>query len=228
MESVHDEGTHERAEGGPAPLEVAIIGAGSVGRSLGRGLAGAGHRVTYGVRRVDDPRHAELGSAGEGVAPVDAATAAAQVIVLAVPADAVGAAVESMSLRPGQVLIDATNAVRTPLPAGHDTLGGFVGAQLPHGVAYVKAFNTIGAEYLDGSRAGGRVGEGGAPFLPIAGDDAAVVVAERLATELGFAVVVLGDRTAVRLAEDHARLWIHLAFVCGWGRSFHFEAVRGG
>jgi hypothetical protein len=51
-------------------------------------------------------------------------------------------------------------------------------------------------------------------------------VVERLATELGFDVAVLGDRSAIRLTEDHARLWIHLAFSCGWGRSFHFEVSR--
>lgn len=219
-ESMRDGGTGD-------PMEIAVVGVGSVGRALGRGFAAAGHRVTYAVRDVADPRHTGLRDEGAGVASVPGATAAAAVVVLAVPADAIAAAMATMSLRPGQVLVDATNAVRTPVPDGHDTVGAFVASLTPAGVHVVKAFDTIGAEFLDGSRGAGTGGRGG-PFLPIAGDPEGVAVVAALAAALGFDVAPLGDRSAFRLVEDHARLWIHLAFACGWGRSFHFEAVRAG
>ncbi|MFN6122165.1 MAG: NADPH-dependent F420 reductase [Actinomycetes bacterium] len=225
-EDTSNEDTSNEDTSNEAGLGIAIVGAGSVGRALGRGFAGAGHRVTYGVRDPGDPRHAALRDGGAGVASVADATAPADVVVLAVPADAVAAAIASMSLRAGSVLVDATNAVRTPVPDGHDTMGAFVAALVPGGVHVVKAFDTIGAEYLDGHRSAPPQPGAGSPFLPIAGDEAGLVVVERLATELGFDVAVLGDRTAFRIVEDHARLWIHLAFARGWGRSFHFEARR--
>jgi hypothetical protein len=85
----------------------------------------------------------------------------------------------------------------------------------------VKAFNTIGAEHLGDGRIEGR-----ALFLPVAGDDAGRPLAVELARSLGFDVADLGGPDAIRLVEDHARLWIHLAFRCGWGRSFGFQVAR--
>ncbi len=64
----------------------------------------------------------------------------------------------------------------------------------------MKAFNTIGAEHL---------AEGGIE-----------------ARSLDFDVADLGGPEATRIAEDHARLWIHLALRCGWGRSFGFTVAR--
>ena len=120
----------------------------------------------------------------------------------------------------GQVVADATNAVRAPVPDGHDTMGDLVAALVPDAVAVVKAFNTIGAEHLGD----GRFGEQRA-FLPIAGDQEGVEAVLPLAEQLGFDAVALGGREAFGMAEDHARLWIHLAFVCGWGRGFGFAVV---
>ena len=49
-------------------MDVGIIGAGSVGRSLGRGLTAAGHSVAFGVRDTGDPRYADLAAgAGESI-----------------------------------------------------------------------------------------------------------------------------------------------------------------
>mgnify|MGYP000435617036 FL=1 len=201
-------------------MDVGIIGAGSVGRSLGRGLTAAGHSVAFGVRDTGDPRYADLAAGGQ-LADLAGAVDGAQVVGLAVPADAVAGAVAAMSLRAGQVLADATNAVRTPVPDGHDTLGSYVASLLPDGVAFVKAFDTIGAEHFDG-RLAGTPGS----FLPIAGAAEGTQVVAQLAADLGFEPAVLGGREAVGLVEDHARLWIHLAFAAGWGRSFRFAVVR--
>jgi predicted dinucleotide-binding enzyme len=194
---------------------IGIIGAGSVGRALGRGLADAGHQVLFGVRRPDDPRHGDL----DGVVAIDQA-GRSSIVLLTVPADAVGEVVASLGLSAGQVLVDVTNAVRTPVPAGFDTMGGYVASLVPAGVAVVKAFNTIGAEHLRSGRFGDQ-----AAFLPIAGDPAGVDVVLPLAEQLGFSPAALGGRETFGLVEAHAAMWIHLAFRCGWGRSFGFVAV---
>lgn len=197
-------------------MRIGIIGAGSVGRALGAGLAGQRDvDVVYGVRNpTRDANHA-LGT----VETIPAAAAGADVVVLAVPATAVADLVPKLELRENQILVDATNAVRTPPPDGYNTMGEFVGSLLPSGVLLVKAFNTIGAEHLrDGHLGLDRA------FLPIAGDEPGLRLVESLAESLGFAPVALGGREAFGPVEAHAALWIHLAFHCGWGREFGFVA----
>ncbi len=193
---------------------IAIIGTGSVGRALGGGLAGkVGASVVYGVRDPTESRHTDLSE----VSAVSSACADADVVILAVPAPAVGDVVPTLGLQPGQHLVDATNAVRTPVPDGHDSVGSFVASLLPDGVSMAKAFNTIGAEFLGDGTIDGRPA-----FLPLAGDDVATDAVLPLAEGLGFAPVVVGGRDAFALVEAHARLWIQLAFGCGWGRDFGF------
>ena len=194
---------------------IAVIGAGSVGRALGSGASGAGYDVVYGVRDPTDERHA-----GRRVATLAEAAAQAAAVILAVPAAAVPETVPSLALREGQAVIDATNAVRMPVPGGHPTMADLVTSLVPHGVAVAKAFNTIGAEHLTDGRLDGR-----SLFLPIAGDPGALDVARPLAEALGFDVAVVGDRSAFDLVEAHARLWIQLAFGGGWGRGFGFSVV---
>lgn len=199
---------------------IAIIGAGSVGRALAAGLGRAGHDITFGVRSPDDPRHAHLPSTAVRTPPQ--AADAADVVILAVPADAVPTTLRSLDLRPDHVVVDATNAVRGPIPEGHATMGELVAALTPPGVAVVKAFNTIGAEHLGDGRIGGT-----RAFLPIAGDERGTAMVAGLAAQVGFDAVVLGERDAFDLVEAHARLWIHLAFRVGFGREFGFGVLRG-
>lgn len=196
---------------------IAVIGAGSVGRALGHAFTGAGHDVVFGVRDVTDPRHADVGR----LADLRGAVAGAGVVVLAVPADSVTDAVPQLGLVSGQVVIDATNSVRAPVPGGFATMGDLVASLVPADVHVAKAFNTVGAEHLGGGRT-----ERGGVFLPIAGDTEATDAAAALATELGYDVVSLGGRERFAMVEDHARLWIHLAFGRGWGRRFAFTVVR--
>lgn len=199
--------------------EVAVIGAGPVGRSLAGGLAAAGHVVRIGVRRPDDAKHDDIRRLVDVVAIADAIRDPS-VVILAVPAESLAALLGRLELAAGQVVVDATNAVFTPVPDGFATLGDFVGSLIPDDVPYVKAFNTVGAEHL-----AGRPHEQ-PTFLPIAGDEAATSILEPLARDLGFDVTNLGGRDAIGMVEDHARLWIHLALKQGWGRDLAFAIVR--
>ncbi len=196
-------------------MRIAVIGAGSVGRSLATATERQGHDVVVGVRDPDDPRHAD---AGERATPADAA-AGADLVGLAVPAAAVGEALASRPLAPPTVVVDATNAGAAPPPDGFATMGALTRSLVPAAVPVVKAFNTIGAEHL---LTGGV--DGTPAFLPIAGDPAGVDVVEALARDLGFDVAALGGHDAVALVEDHARLWIHLLRT-GWGRGSAFAVL---
>lgn len=196
---------------------VAVIGGGSVGQALGRAFAAHGHRVVFGVRDPADRRYVAL----DGIEPIGTAALEADVVVLTVPAAAVPDVVPQLGLVAGQVLIDATNAVGVPVPQGFATMGELVASLVGDGVHVAKSFNTIGAEHLGNGRT-----DRGSVFLPIAGDAHAVEQAAMLAHELGFDVAKLGGREHFALVEDHARLWIHLAFRCGWGRQFAFTVAR--
>lgn len=199
---------------------IAVIGAGNVGTALARGLAGAGHRVVVGVRDQAAPGPSALAASGIALRSPAEAHMGADATILAVPASAVELVVPALGLAPGAVLLDATNAVGHPVPGGFETMGALVQSLAPQ-AAVVKAFNTIGAELLGR----GRIGDA-AVFLPIAGHEHGRPLTVELATSLGFEVADLGGPEVIHIVEDHARLWIHLAFRCGWGRAFGFAVAR--
>ena len=196
-------------------MNIAIIGSGNVGRAIGAGLIRTGHDVVFGVRDPGDDRHADLGM------PTDRerAVADAAIVVLAIPAAAVPEAVPALGLRAGQIVVDATNAVGSPIPHGHSSMAELVASLAPTDVAIVKAFNTIGFEHMTT----GQI-DGAPAFLPIAGDDGAADTVAELAADIGFDSVVVGGREHFTTIEAHAQLWIRLAFGVGWGRSFGFTA----
>ncbi len=201
---------------------VAVIGPGKVGSQLVRGFARAGHHVTVGAR--DAAKASELTAlARVEVLDPGGAAAAADVVVLAVPVRALAEALEGLGDLSGKVLVDATNAVSDACVLaveGYETVSDYIAERAP-GAAVVKAFNTIGSEHL----ADGTIG-GHAVFLPVAGDDRGRAAVVALAESLGFDVADLGGRDAVTIVENAARLWIHLAFRCGWGREFGFGVLR--
>ncbi len=199
---------------------IAVIGAGPVGRALAEGLRRTGNRVVIGVRSPSDEKYRDLAGLID-VVTIDDAIADSEASIIAVPAPALGSVLSAADFPSGHVVIDASNAVFSAIPEGFEVLGNFVASHLDAGVGFVKAFNTIGAEHLaDGAF------EGGQAFLPVAGDPNAVELVTLLASNMGFDVAALGGREAIGMVEEHARLWIHLAFKCGWGRDFGFTAVR--
>jgi predicted dinucleotide-binding enzyme len=202
----------------PLPAAVAVLGTGNVGRALARGFARAGAPVTIGSR---DPAKVEAPT-GVLVASSADAVRSADMVVLAVPVPALTEVVTGLPLPDGVILVDATNAVRVPVPDGHPTVAHHLAALAPR-ARVVKAFNTIGAEHLDGTPVDGRP-----TFLPIAGDDDGRPVVAALATAMGFEVAELGGLDAVPLVEAHAQLWITLAIMRGWGRDWTLTVARPG
>jgi 8-hydroxy-5-deazaflavin:NADPH oxidoreductase len=59
-------------------MKIAVIGAGNVGKALGKGWARRGHDVTYGVRQPGDAKHAGLKTA-----PIAEAARVAEALALA-------------------------------------------------------------------------------------------------------------------------------------------------
>jgi 8-hydroxy-5-deazaflavin:NADPH oxidoreductase len=185
-------------------MRIAVIGAGSVGGTLGRRWASLGHEVVFGVRRPEEGAAAVKGGSDEdgGALPPNASVAALR----------------------GVPLLDATNplAPGLRLDVGPDGASGAerVQAMAPE-ARVVKVFNTTGYNNMRDPV------YGGAPTVMFhAGDDAgAKAVARELSTALGFDAVDAGPLTRARELEHLALLWISLA-AGGMGRDIAFRLVR--
>jgi hypothetical protein len=181
-------------------VRIAILGAGRVGRALGTGWAERGHDVVYGVRDPSDPRHAELSSA----AVPGTAAEGADVLVLTLPWGAVPDVLRELDAA-GKVVVDATNPIGSPDPAGRS--GAERVAELAPGALAVKAFNTVGFETMADAAY-----PTGTPLMLVAGDDpGAKEIALGLASGLGFDAVDAGPLERARDLEHLAVLWIRLA-----------------
>lgn len=209
-------------------MKIAIIGAGAVGSSLGRGWSRSGHEILFGVRDVDKPELRELCAAIGAVAmPAAEAAASGDVVVLALPWDGAEAGVKALGDLAGKTVIDCTNPLRfengaLSLDRGFTTSGGeTVAAWLP-GADVVKGLNQVPAEMMsDNDRLGGR------PVQFIAGDDdSAKATVQSLIEELGFEVLDSGALEQSRILEPFGMVFINQAIMRGMGRDWAFGILR--
>jgi predicted dinucleotide-binding enzyme len=204
-------------------MEIAIIGAGKVGRALGAGWVKAGHKVTMAVR---DPQGAASALKEQGFAVVgqNLAAAAAEAVVLAIPWAAVASVMRNIGPLAGKIVIDATNPLRPDmsLAVGYTDSAGETVARLAPGARVIKAFNTTGF----GNMADSRYSSGKLMML-VAGDDPqAKAITMSLATDLGFEAIDAGPLLMSRYLEPMAMVWIKLAAVQGLGRDIGFALLR--
>src|SRR5262249_10006701 len=207
-------------------MQLAIIGAGNVGATLGRAFAQAGHDVVFGVRDPGSPRVqaalASLGGKGRAL-PVAEAVADAEVVLLTTPWDGAQDAIAAAGSLGGRVLVDCTNPLGPDLGLviGHTISGGEQVASWAGGARVVKAFNTTGFNNM----AQPWYPEGTATMF-ICGDDAeARRIVQALAAAIGFDVVDCGPLRQARLLEPLAALWISLA-LGGMGQDIAFRLMR--
>ena len=202
-------------------MRLAIIGAGSVGATLGKGWQRRGHDVTYGVRNPDDPKY---GSLGADVTTNDRAAGDAEVVVLCTPWQSTRDAVQACGDLGGKVLIDCTNPLTpdfTALEVGHTTSGAEQIAEWAPGARVCKAMNQIGAPMMDSPQLPQP------PVMFVCGDDdAAKTTTASLVGELGFETADAGDLTLARLLEPFALVWIHMALRRGFGTQWGLGVLR--
>ena len=201
-------------------MQIAVIGAGRVGTTLGNRWRAGGHEVTYGVRHPHDERHGPLGS----VATPGDAVVGADVVVIALPWSSVADVTAVIDVGDA-VVVDATNPlaanarelVAHPELSGAQLVAGWTGSR-----RVVKAFNTTGsANMADPAYPGGQP----VMFLAADDEDAKQVVAE-LAGELGFEPVDAGPLSAASDLEHVAALWIRLAYGLGHGPGIALSLLR--
>jgi 8-hydroxy-5-deazaflavin:NADPH oxidoreductase len=207
-------------------MKIAIIGTGSVGSALGRGLAQAGHEVVFGVRNTAKPEVGELvEETGTRADSVAAAAGAAEVVVLAMPWGAAQDVIKTAGGLSGKIVFDCINPLNATF-SGLDTGDARSAAEQivawAPGARVVKVFNSTGA----GNMADPRYGDDRATMLYCGDDEGAKEVAAKLAADLGFEPVDAGPLSAAYLLEHAAMLWIHLAYGKGMGRNIAFRLMR--
>lgn len=208
-------------------MNIAVIGTGSVGGTLGRRWAELGHAVAFGVRDTADADAKALVAKIKGearLASVRDAAQDAEVVVLATPYAANAAALAAAGDLAGKILIDVTNPIGAnfSLAVGFDTSGAEEVAQLAPRARVYKAMNQVGFEVMaDPAFAAGK------PVMFVAGDDAAGKRAVLdLVSALGFEAIDAGELAIARLLEPYAMLWIHLMARRNQGRKFAFGLLR--
>jgi len=210
-------------------MNIAIIGSGNVGGTLGSRWAKLGHKITFAVRKPEDPKIRKvLDAAGPNAhaTTIPEAVKDAPVVVLTTSWEGTQDALKSAGNLSGKILIDATNPLfqdlQRGLVIGHTTSGGEQVAAWSPGARVVKAFNTTGA----GNMANPKFGADAATMF-ICGDDAeAKATVTKLSNELGFETCDAGPLSAARYLEPLAMLWIHQAYALCWGPNFALKVIR--
>jgi len=189
--------------------KVAIIGNGSVGNALLRGLERAGYQTRMG----------EKGKSREAFEWGDA-------IVLAVPFTALDSVLQEVGEAVnGKLLVDATNALTEDmqLALGFSTSGGEELQKKASTARVVKAFNTVFAKHMDSGRLNGQ------PLTAFAAgdDEGARETVLQMARDIGFDAVSAGPLRNARWLESLGYLNIQLAYVLGNGPATGFRYLHG-
>jgi predicted dinucleotide-binding enzyme len=218
------EGAHAVSIARSSPSrKVAVIGAGNIGGGLARAWAKAGHQVTVGVRNPNDAEALALAkeTGATLAAPADA-VAAADVVAIAIPAQAVEAFAAGLTFT-GKLVIDCTNHVGPgfSLSYGHTTSWAEELAKKLVGARVFKSFNAQGAENL----ATPAYASGPAANF-FCGDDApGRDVVAQLVKDVGFEPVFAGPLKQARVLEPMMMLWVTAARAAG-KRAMGFQLLR--
>jgi 8-hydroxy-5-deazaflavin:NADPH oxidoreductase len=186
-------------------MRIGVIGPGRIGGNCARQALKAGHEVVLSFSR--DPARlealaGELGPNARAGRPAEAVESA-DVVVFAVPWDAIDEALAQAGSLDGMIVIDTTNQYgRTAMPSPGQTAAQFNAARMP-GARYAKSFNTLTSAFQ--AEAADRTGDERVVQW-ICGDDAeAKKVVSDLIEAMGYQPVDLGGTADCEVMEAPRR-----------------------
>ena len=198
-------------------MDIAIIGAGNVGKALASSSRRAGHNVTLSSASGSTAAAAARETGVKAAASSREAVDGAGVVIMAVPYGAVRDVLDEVGpLLAGKVVIDATNTLKDDYSGlateGKATSGAEeMQARVPE-ARVVKAFNTVfAARQADPTVAGVQL-----DGYVAADDEEAKAVVLELAGSLGFHPIDAGPLAMARYLEAMAFLNISLQLQHGW------------
>ena len=206
-------------------MDIAIIGAGNVGKAIAGSATRAGHAVTLSSAGGGSARAAAADLGVTVAASNRDAVDGADLVVLAVPYTAVDDVLRDVGpALEGKIVVDATNPLK-PDYSGLAT-NGVSGAETIQGKApgarVVKAFNTaLAARQADPTVAGGLRVDGYAA----GDDDDAKQAVLALLKDLGFNPVDAGGLAMAKYLEGLAWLNISLQMKNGWSWQASWKLV---
>jgi 8-hydroxy-5-deazaflavin:NADPH oxidoreductase len=185
-------------------MQIAIIGAGNVGRALATSLTRAGHDVTITAEHAASAVEAASQSGATAGTSNQSAAAGADVVVLAVQSQAIGQIAADMgSSLDGKVVIDVSNRPTPAADGASTSIAEELQTRLP-AARIVKAFNTVFA-----SRQASPTVAGISPDGFVAGDDAsAKQTVLDVVESIGFRPVDAGSLASARTLEGMA--WLNI------------------
>jgi 8-hydroxy-5-deazaflavin:NADPH oxidoreductase len=196
-------------------MDVAIIGAGNVGRALSTAIVRAGHSVTVSSNKAEDARALAAETGAEAADDNLAAVAKADAVVLAVPYAALDGLLGQIgSALDGRIVVDATNRVDPQDPGS--VLDGTsaaeqIQARVP-GARVVKAFNTLFAA----RQADPVVGDVELDGFVASDDESATSAVLELVRSMGLRPLDAGPLVMARALEAMALLNIMLQIRNNW------------
>jgi predicted dinucleotide-binding enzyme len=174
-------------------MKYAIIGSGAIGTAIARQFARQQIEVHVANTRGPDSLDALVKELGPVVMPTELNTAlSADIVFLAIPFDAVGAALKDAPAWNKRIIVDTTNAIDfsdfSPADLGGRPSSEIVAEAAP-GARLVKTFNTMFANVVARKPDDAR----GRRVLFLSGDDkAANATLAELITGFGYAAIDLG------------------------------------
>ena len=200
-------------------MNIAILGAGNIGGTLGRKWIQAGHSVLFGVRDVNSPKTQSALEQARGAKAMNTKEAVreSEVILFSVPWKSVPeiAQAHAVDLN-GKLLIDATNNFAGPVINNLSVLREFA----PQSSIY-RAFNSLGWEVF----ANPHIAEQTADMVYSGPDGETRNQVHLLIEQVGVHPIWVGDNDRIHLVDNMGALWVNMVFQRGWKRRSAFKAL---
>jgi predicted dinucleotide-binding enzyme len=186
-------------------MKIAVIGAGRIGGNCARQAVKGEHEVMLSFSRDPsrlDALASELGPRASTGTPADA-VAFADVVIFAVPWDAIPEALAQAGDLSGKVVVDTTNQFGSgAMPEPGQTAAAFNAQRMP-GARYVKSFNTLTSAFQQ--QAADRQGADRVVQWVCGDDPEAKALVAGLIEDMGYVPVDLGRTATCSVMEAPRR-----------------------